>query len=444
MIKNYFKIALNSLKRNPLYSSVTLFGISFTLMVLIFTTAVLQNELGSNAPMSKADDMVFLNMLKGVGYERIIEIKIDSTWVNGVYQFDSIRTEKINKANTNSETNSSLSWNLIKDKIKPMKTIQRASGYLSGVFIQIWNGDKKLKVQASYTDDDFWKIFDFQFKEGIPYTAESMNERVVVMTQDLAEEYFGSKPSYLNEYFDWGTNGRFKVIGVVETPKSSNSAVNNEMYIPLTFANKNNLEYDWGYFGSMDAVVEIAENSNHTEMENELNKLMNNLQPKDDLDEFSAVPKSNADVYAQTFMGYNDERNGNKLLKYIGIGLLFFLLIPILNLVHLNNSRVLERAGEIGVRKAFGAQTSDIFYQFLFENFIITLLGGLLGILLSYILLSIFNQYEWLGNTHLTIDANVALYAFLIIVLFSFLSGVLPSLRIANFNIVNALKHSKL
>lgn len=143
-------------------------------------------------------------------------------------------------------------------------------------------------------------------------------------------------------------------------------------------------------------------------------------------------------------MELNAERFGNKLLMYIFIGLGFFMLIPLINLINLNSTRVLERSGEIGVRKAFGAQTKDVLVQFLFENLILTLIGGIIGIFLSQILLGVFNTNKWLGETNLSMNLKVALIGFTIMVIFSFLSGIIPAYRISRIAIANALKTSSL
>jgi putative ABC transport system permease protein len=64
--------------------------------------------------------------------------------------------------------------------------------------------------------------------------------------------------------------------------------------------------------------------------------------------------------------------------------MLLFMLLPALNLVNLNSSRIMERSSEIGVRKAFGATSSTLALQFIVENIVLTLLGGALGLILAY------------------------------------------------------------
>ena len=54
------------------------------------------------------------------------------------------------------------------------------------------------------------------------------------------------------------------------------------------------------------------------------------------------------------------------------LALMLFMLLPTINLVNLNLSRILDRASEIGVRKAFGASSRTLVGQFLIENLVLT------------------------------------------------------------------------
>ena len=59
------------------------------------------------------------------------------------------------------------------------------------------------------------------------------------------------------------------------------------------------------------------------------------------------------------------------------------MLLPTVNLININVSRIMERASEIGVRKAFGASSRTLVGQFIVENLILTLVGGAVGFGLS-------------------------------------------------------------
>ena len=70
----------------------------------------------------------------------------------------------------------------------------------------------------------------------------------------------------------------------------------------------------------------------------------------------------------------------------------FILLIPMINLSGMVGSRMEARMGEFGVRKSFGAWRGDVLQQITGENLLLTLLGGVLGLVLSYVLLGVFSE----------------------------------------------------
>lgn len=72
--------------------------------------------------------------------------------------------------------------------------------------------------------------------------------------------------------------------------------------------------------------------------------------------------------------------------------ILLFMLIPALNLSGLNASRMQDRISELGVRKAFGARKNRLLTQVLIENLLLMLPGGLVGLLVSYGMVALFQQ----------------------------------------------------
>jgi putative ABC transport system permease protein len=82
---------------------------------------------------------------------------------------------------------------------------------------------------------------------------------------------------------------------------------------------------------------------------------------------------------------------GWKLRLLLGGLALMFMLLPAVNLININVSRIMERASEIGVRKAFGASARTLVGQFIVENIVLTLVGGVLGLVLSFFVLRALN-----------------------------------------------------
>jgi putative ABC transport system permease protein len=96
------------------------------------------------------------------------------------------------------------------------------------------------------------------------------------------------------------------------------------------------------------------------------------------------------------------------------------------------------------VRKAFGANKVNLLIQFIFENIVQTLIGGLIGFLIAVALIYYINSAQLLGDTVLKIDTSFYLISFLICILFGVLSGALPAYRMSRMHIVQALKSNQL
>lgn len=93
------------------------------------------------------------------------------------------------------------------------------------------------------------------------------------------------------------------------------------------------------------------------------------------------------------YQGDMEELDYAKILREIGVWLVLLLLVPALNLSGMIASRMERRLPEMGVRKAFGATGGRLFSQIVWENLLLTALGGVLGLLLSFGILLLSQQW---------------------------------------------------
>ncbi len=130
---------------------------------------------------------------------------------------------------------------------------------------------------------------------------------------------------------------------------------------------------------------------------------------------------------------------GTLTLGIGGVGLMNIMLVS-----------VTQRTREIGVEKALGARRRHIFFQFLAEALTITLMGGICGIILAYLvaisvgrltLYSAMAKHAEAGDIRLAINPTILLLSILILVAVGLVSGMVPAIRASRLDPIEALRY---
>jgi putative ABC transport system permease protein len=116
------------------------------------------------------------------------------------------------------------------------------------------------------------------------------------------------------------------------------------------------------------------------------------------------------------------------------------MLLPTINLVNLNVSRIMERASEIGVRKAFGASSRTLVGQFVVENVLLTLIGGAIGLGLSVFVLQALGASGVVQYARFGLNLRIFAWALATALFFGVFSGVYPAWRMSRLHPVDALR----
>ena len=442
MFKNYLLLSLKVLKRKPFYTFISLFGISFTLMILMLLTSLFDATLGDNQPLTHRDRMVMAPMVERIRMEPDTTRKIDTIKMdNGQMRYDT--TLDITEEQT-SNSNGPMGYKFITENLLPLEEAEYVGIFHDGSHIEGYLDGRKFTFNSYYVNDQYWDVMDFNFLYGSRMNAEDDKQanKVAVITDKSALTYFGEvSESLIGREMLLGKE-IFRVRGIIARPLSDSPLFGGDIYLPSTTVDERALasEEIGGGFG---AVCLVSSPDKREALKNEIDFLSENYDMSGD-DFHNKLKVFNAtfiEGYAQGILNEEDPKKAQRMLFIPIIALLLlFVALPLINLINLNISRVYERKSEIGVRKAFGANGGDILTQFVFENMILTLIGGIVGMLLAIALISYVNANDLLGITRLSYSLKVFVYFFIVIVVFGLLSGILPAYRMSRTNVADSLR----
>lgn len=410
MLRNYFKIAIAVLKRRKFFTFISLFGISFTLTILMVLTAFMDNVINPTYPDMKRDRSLYINR---------VELRNSKKgWINV----------------------SNPSYYFLTHYTSKMKTLEKLAVSSSESSSNAYVDNKKIVIGIKYTNAAFWDVAEFAFTEGKPYdnTQIDGSQKVAVITEKTKAAYFGDQPNVVGKIIETD-NIKYRVIGVVKDPPVTGNSYYADMFLPYTLS-KDGYK-DTGLMGSFTAVMLAKSPGDVDKMQQEWDQIEAKIPTNDkEMD----LLFSHADTYfkdkVRGLYGGGPESGFRKFLLMFGGAVLLFLLLPTINLVNINITRIMERSSEIGVRKAFGASSRTLVYQFIIENIILTVIGGILGVVFSAIALQVINNSAFLDGLHLSLNFTILFYGFLACLIFGILSGVYPAWRMSKLAIVKALK----
>lgn len=447
MFFNYIKLAIRVLARNKFFTAITLFGISFTLAILMLIVSVMETEVGETKPLSERARFVLLPTLeiRKMYYDTIYTI--DTSIMDGVVTLDSTyRLEKAGKNNSGSQ----FSIRYLERHLSNIPSAENYTFFNSNNTFNTYVHNTKIEMKAIYADHRFWEVFDFEFIEGFGFSQSSVTQQepVAVITTDLAEKYFGRVTGVLGKKLEM--DGVFyTIMGVVKPAGVTLLAV--DIVVPHTLLRSADSEEEIGFGGFM--AVYVADSPNGIKrVKDDIAFVNRGLEVHPSVQEYYNEVVLQAwtyhELYAAMLLNLDDDDTTDRslsALKKIMLGLIvLFVLLPVLNLINLNVGRIFERSAEIGVRKAFGACQSTILSQFVVENIIQTILGGILGMGLAIWMIYLINDAKLMGDIALKLNPRFFMYSIIITVLFGVLSGLLPAYRMSKLHVVNALKQNKI
>jgi len=269
-------------------------------------------------------------------------------------------------------------------------------------------------------------------------SSQDIDERstVAVIGVDIVDEFFNSAADAMGKKIRIG-NYLYTVIGVlIEKGGTSIGSSDNQVLIPLTTAQARIISRLGG--PNEVSIISVSANSAQ-DVDMAQTQLSNLLMSRHDI---SNEDDADFQIFTQESMTEAATSIAGVLTIFLGGIAAISLLVGGIGIMNIMLVSVMERTREIGLRKAVGARNSDILTQFLFESFLISLIGGLVGILLAWIISMVIKAIAASGAT--TLNPLITWDSILLATIFSIAVGIVfglyPANRAAKLEPVEALR----
>lgn len=399
--KEIVRSALQSLKSNILRTSLTMLGI-----IIGITSVILIYSIGQGAVAFITNELASF----GTDYFQINPgtSQISSFAGSETLTFEDLEAIKNDSSLTN---------------IKSVVPIAMASVPVSA------NGeeDELLTYGSTHEAAEIFRpdIIDGEF---ITEEQETTSERVVVMGKDAAETFFGEDSSPVGETIRIN-NRTFRITGVISSSSVlAGGFINNAMFIPIDVVVNDIL----GEEKLQEIDISVYDTGSINQTIDDVEQLLRDRHELDENDENDFQIQSAQDILStvQTITGLLTAMiaaiSGISLVVG-GVGVMNIMLVS-----------VTERTHEIGLLKAIGAKQKDILTQFLFEAVVMTLIGGLVGIVLG---ISGAFAVSLIFKIPFVLSIPAVLIAVSVSTLVGIVFGLYPARRAAKLSPIDALRY---
>ena len=411
MFRNYIKTAIRSLLRNKRYLAINISGLSTGIAVCLIIFMVIHYE--------QSFDNFHSNK-------------------NRIY--------RILTKGSASDSTSAVPFPLPTALKNDFPQLEEVSGIFSIANMQVLvldaNGHPAKKVKENsntlFVEPSFFRIFNFPWLAGDPATALK-DPKSIILTRETANKYFGNWQHAIGQTIRIGSSLLLKVTGVL-ADMPANTDFQLCMFMP----------YELGQFSQSTDWLTI--DSNH-ECYVLLKKGATTAAFTQPLLSFSkkyrASENKNIQVMQSLQQVHFDEKAGNYLGKTINPSRIrtlwliagFILLIACVNFINLSTAQAVNRSREVGVRKVLGSSKLQLKKQFLSETFILVACSVVVAWLLAVTLVPFINTLLDLRiSSSVLWQPVMVLFIVAVTTLVTFLAGFYPSLVLAAYNPVTALK----
>lgn len=417
MIKNYFKVSIRGLMKNPLNSSINLFGLAVAIGIAIFVYAFASWTLNTDQ-FHENKDNVFLTTFSADRDGALQAFGTTPRPLGEMLRTDFAAIKKICR---------------VEDRSVIVK-------YEYNVFHE----------RIRFTDPEFLDMFTFPLKWGDPRTLADVNS--IILSERASIKYFGDEnpvgKSILVK-FDKDHSKAFKITGVAMAFPQARTI---DFSFLINFENLKVAEAvydarDWNAFVNATFIqVDHPDDVRTITQGMEKYRTLQNKavqQPEWAIASFAFEPLATLHIQSEYIRDDISRSSHSNLMSIFFLGVVgaFMLALACFNYINIAIVSATKRLKEIGVRKSIGASRRVIIVQFLSENILTTFFALCLGLILGIMVFIPWFEHLWHFNMGFTLnDRGLWIYLPAILLFTAIASGLYPALYISRFQVVGILK----
>ncbi len=411
MLTNYIKVALRTMWRQRQGTLINILGLSVGMAVCMLIVLYVQDELSFDRFHTHA--------------ERIYRVA-------GEYDQGG---EAVNRS-------ALTTYLLAPDLETSFATVEKVTRIdRSPAFVE-YKDQQYHEAAVYWVDSTFLDIFSFPLIDGDASTALDAPNAVVV-SQTMAEKYFGSSTQAVGEVLTFFDTVSVMVTGVMkDMPGNSHLQADflvslrtiEPLYPPWVLQN-------WGGT-TLRTYVLLAEGASPHVLEEQINQQVLENEGERIAQRRHYFLQALTDIHLRSQLTAEISPNGDIRYVYLfSVVALLIVLIASINYINLATAYATKRAKEVGIRKVIGAQKKQIAIQFLSEAVLITGVAFLIAGLLTELSMPLFREITGKSITlHFLGNFTMMGHLFLIALLIGLLAGSYPAFFVTSFSSTDVLK----
>lgn len=289
----------------------------------------------------------------------------------------------------NGDASSGMSTHVARTLYDGLKGVEHISFMYGGTLDRTTRGTEKNSFQTKgrWVDSEFFKVFDHQLLAGRYFTKEeaATQRPIVVISESTARKAFG-KTDCTGQQISLN-HVKYTVVGVVKDNSPLATTAYGDLFVAYSPQEEKQQSEGIDYlFGNTEVALVMKPGVSAQSIRDQVKAryaiIDTEAKPRGWRTVYHEAPFDQETLVSGMFGSNNTpDTSGSRKMRWFLYAVL--LIVPAINLSSLLHSRMRRRVNEIGVRRAYGCTRRRIIRDIITENFLITLVGGIVGVALG-------------------------------------------------------------